>query len=402
MRVLAYTLAVALGTGVLFGLVPAVHVSRQDIAQALKDADQRATAGGRHLRARSLLVVAEVALALMLLVGAALAMRSLARVQQVDTGFTPENLLTVEVALPPGRYRTAADIRRFWSELERRLAALPEVESASVSAGLPFAGASESSFFPMGEPRGVDSVKMAVAYFVDANYIETMKIPLLAGRTFGPQDRPDAPAGLIIDEHLAHKFFPGQDPVGQRLQRLVAANMTVVVRTRGEPHALTAQVRATVRAIDPEQPIFAVSTLEEHIARTLAQRRFTISLLGAFAGLALVLAAVGLYAVMAHAVVQRTHELGVRLSLGAQPRAVVALVVRQGMRLVGAGVLLGLVGAFALSRVMASLLSDDIGAADPVGYLGVTAALALVGLTATWIPARRATRIDPMVAMRRE
>jgi putative ABC transport system permease protein len=316
-----------------------------------------------------------------------------------------------------------------------------------VSAGLPFAGASESSFFPMGEPRGVDSVKMAVAYFVDVNYIETMKIPLLAGRTFGPQDRPDAPAGLIIDEHLADKFFPGQDPVGQRLQdgmseqpsvevvgvvghvrhygpdaprtalyqmyyaypqlpedaqRQVAANMTVVVRTRGEPHALTAQVRATVRAIDPEQPIFAVSTLEEHIARTLAQRRFTISLLGAFAGLALVLAAVGLYAVMAHAVVQRTHELGVRLSLGAQPRAVVALVVRQGMRLVGAGVLLGLVGAFALSRMMESLLSDDIGATDPASYLGVTAMLALVGLTATWIPARRATRIDPMVAMRHE
>lgn len=207
---------------------------------------------------------------------------------------------------------------------------------------------------------------------------------------------PDAPQTSLYQIYYAYPQLP------EDAQRQIASNMTLVVRTRGEPHDLTAQVRSAVTAIDPEQPIFAVATMDEHIAKTLAQRRFTISLLGVFAGLAMVLAAVGLYAVMAHSVQQRTHELGVRLSLGAQPRAVVTLVVRQGMTLVCLGVVLGLVGAFGLSRVMESLLSDQISTTDPASYAAVTAILVFVGLTACWLPARRASRVDPMVAMRHE
>ena len=398
---LVYTLVVALGTGLIFGLVPAIYASRQDLSQALKDADHHATAGGGHLRIRNALVIAEVALALMLLVGAGLSIRGFSRTQQLDTGFAPANVLTMEVALPTGRYKTTRDVRQFWSEVRRRVAAIPGVESVAISAGLPFAGASESSFAPLGEARSVETVRMAVAYFVDAGYHETLKIPLLAGRTFTEQDTVDTPPGLIIDQALAEKFFPGQDPIGQRLQEgmsekdsievvgvvghvvhygldapqrvpyqmyyeyqqlpeepqlQIGSNMTLLLRTASDPLGFAPQVRAAVTAVDPEQPVFAVSTLEEYIDKSMAERRFTISLLTAFAGLALVLAAVGLYAVMANSVAQRTHELGVRMALGAQPRDVVRLVVRQGLVLVGIGVILGVAGAVALTRVMSSML----------------------------------------------
>lgn len=445
--VLGYTLLVALATSLLFGLVPAIYASRQDLSQALKDADHHATASGRQLRIRDALIVVEVALALMLLVGAGLAMRSLMHLQSVDTGFKPDNLLTVEVALPTARYKTAAEMRRFWTELERRVAAVPGVVSVASSAGLPFAGASESSFQPLGEVRSVENTRMAVAYFVGPGYIETLGVPLLAGRTFGPQDAADTPPGLIIDQALADKFFPGVDPIGQHLQdgmseqhtaevvgvvghvkhyglagpqpapyqmyyaypqlpedaqRQIVPNLTLIARTQVDPHSLAAQVRAAVTAIDPEQPIFAVSTMTEYIDVSLSGRRFTSTLLGVFAGLALVLAAVGLYAIMANAVTQRTHELGVRMALGARPRAVVGLVVRQGMLLVGAGVVLGTLGALGLTRLMTTLLSDEISPNDPATYVGVSMLLVIVGLLATLLPARRAVRIDPMLAMRHE
>lgn len=444
---LGYTLAVALGTGILFGLVPAFYASRQDLAQALKDADHRATAGSNHLRMRDLLVVLEVALALVLLVGAGLSIRGFVGLQRIDTGFRPDNLLTMEVALPATRYRASRDIRGFWTEVQRRVAAVPGVESVSVSAGLPFAGAPESSFHLMGEPRGTGNARMAVAYFTDRNYIETMQIPLRAGRTFGAQDTHETPPVLLVDEELAARFFPGQSPVGQRLQDgmsekgeveiagvvghvthyglgvpprtpyqmyyvysqlpeaaqvQVGSNMTLVVRTAAAPQGLAAQVRAAVTAVDPEQPVFEVTTIEEYVDRSLAPRRFMTALLAAFAGLALVLAAVGLYAVMANSVAQRTHELGVRVALGAQPRDVVRLVVRQGLVLVGVGVALGVAGALALTQMMTSLLPAVVGPSDPLTFAGVAALLVAVGLLATYIPARRATRIDPMVAMRQE
>ena len=445
--VLGYTLVVALGTGLLFGLVPAVYASRQDLSQALKDADNRATAGGGRLRIRNALVVAEVALALMLLVGAGLSIRGFARLAEVETGFAQAEVLTMEVALPTARYPLAKDVRRFWDEVRRRVAEIPGVAAVSVSAGLPFAGATESSFQMADEPRDVANTKMAVAYFVDDGYIEALKIPLLAGRTFGPQDTVDTPPGLIIDKDFADKFFPGQDPVGQRLQdgmsekdtievvgvvghvahygldgpqrtpyqmyyayeqlpeepqRQIGAGMTLVVRTEVEPHSLVTQVRAAITSVDPEQPVFAVSTLAEYVDKSVADRRFTMKLLSVFAGLALLLAGVGLYAVMANTVVQRTHELGVRLALGAQPRDVVRLVVRQGLVLVGIGVALGIAGALVMTRLMTTMLPGQVSPYDPGTFAGVTALLVAIGLLATWIPARRATRIDPMVALRQE
>lgn len=445
--VLAYTLAVALGTGLLFGLVPAIYASRPDLGQALKDADNRTTAGGSHLRIRNLLVVVEVALALVLLVGAGLAIRSFARLAEVDTGFKQGDLLTMEVSLPAARYRTAADVRRFWTEVERRVAAVPGVESVAVAGGLPFAGASESSFQLAGEERNLANTKMAVAYFVGPNYLETMQIPLHAGRTFGPQDTHETPVKMIIDKALADKFFPGQNPVGQCLQEgmtdglclevigvvghvahyglegpqrtpyqmyyqwsqlpdqtaaALGSNLTLVVRTRGEPLSLSGPVRAALAEVDPEQPVFAVKTLEQYIDDSVAGRRFTISLLSVFAGLALVLAAVGLYAVMANSVAQRTHELGVRMALGAQPRNVVWLVVRHGLLLVGVGAAFGVAGAVALAQLMSSALTQEGGANDPLTIAGVTLLLVAVGVLATYIPARRATRIDPMVALRQE
>ncbi|MCY1071849.1 ABC transporter permease [Nannocystis sp. RBIL2] len=445
--VLAYTLAVGLGTGLLFGLVPAIYASRQDLAQALKEADHRATAAGGHLRIRNLLVVFEVALALVLLVGAGLSLRGFARLTDVDPGFEPGDILTMELSLPTARYDTATEVRRFWTELERRVAEIPGVVSASASSGLPFAGASESSFLLAGEPRVIANTKMAVAYFVDAGYFETLKIPLHAGRTFTTQDTTETPLALVIDQALADKFFPGQDPIGQQLQEgmtdkgvaeivgvvghvahygldgpqrtqyqmyyayrqlpeqiqaRVASGMTLSVRTQGDPLGYATQVREAVTAVDPDQPVFAVQTLEQYIADSVAPRRFTSALLSVFAGLALLLAAVGLYATMANSVAQRTHELGVRMALGAQPRHVVWLVVRQGLVLIVAGAALGLVGALALTRLMTSLLTQQVSPTDPATYFGVTLLLVVIGLLAAYVPARRATRIDPIGALRQE
>jgi putative ABC transport system permease protein len=444
--VLAFTVLVALGTGLLFGLVPAIYASRQDLAQALKDADQHATSGGRHLRARNFLVVAEVAVALALLVTTVLAVRGLVRLQTLETGFAPEGLLHVHVSAPETRFKTAAEARQFWAEIRDRVAALPGVTAVTATHGAPIVGASLDLLSPDGEPVGMASSRIVTSYASDEHFIDTLKVPLLAGRKFGPQDVAGTPPVLIIDEALADNLFPDQDPIGRRVHDRASglpgievvgvvghvmhftpdfppmsafqmyyasaqlpegekgqlANMSFLVRSDGEPHAIVPQIRGVVAALDPDLPLHNVTTVTEAYATSLAPRRFTISLLGMFAGLALLLASVGLYAVMASAVAQRTHELGVRMALGAQPRTVVALVVRQGMTLVAAGVVLGLFGAVGLTRLLTEVLSEDIEPFDPLTCVGVTAVLALVSLLATYIPARRATHIDPMVALRQQ
>ncbi|MDC0674237.1 ABC transporter permease [Nannocystis radixulma] len=443
--VLIFTLLVASGTGLLFGLVPAVYASRQDLAQAMKEGDQRATSGSRHLRARSLLVVGEVALALMLLVAAGLTMRGLARLQAVDLGFDSTHVLTAAVPVTPERNATAAHLRMFVSELQRRVAALPGVTAVSVQMGAPFVGAHHDNFQPLDEPRPIVSGPVSVVYFVDVGGIEMLRNRLLAGRTFGAEDTPEAPPKVIIDKVLADKFFPGQDPVGQRLRdrlseqpsveiigvvdhvkhyslddwevapyqmyylysqvpdklRQAISGLTLLVRTQGEPGELAPQVRSAVAELDPKLAVHSIDTYEKIIGTTLESPRFVLRLLAIFAGLALLLAAVGLYAVMSNAVAQRTHELGLRLALGAQPQAVVALVVRQGARLIAIGLVVGIAGALALSRVLASML-PDLGDPDPLTFIAVTLILVVVGLTATYVPARRATRIDPMVVLRHD
>ena len=446
---LVYTTAVALGTGLLFGLVPALFASRQQLAQVLKDTDRHASAGGRHLRARNLLVVVEVALALMLAVAATLSMRSLADLHRADPGFKPDHVLYSILTLPPDRYPTPASWAQFWTETRRRVGAIPGVLSVSVSSGAPGMIGAWEPFYPLGVARSPENSNIALTYRTDLDFLETLEIPLLAGRACGPQDGPDTPAVVLVSRRLAEKFFPGQDPVGQRLQdnlskqpsveivgvvgdvkheglgipdrtpyqlhycyqqlpassqqdNVLGMSMHLLARTEGDPLALTAQVRDAIAAIDPRGSGLYFSSLDEAMASSLQPRRFTAQLLGAFAGIALLLAAVGLYAVMANTVVQRTHELGVRMALGAQPRDVVALVVRQGMRVVVVGLVIGLLGALALTGTMTTLLSDGIAATDPPTYLGVSLLIVAVGLLATYLPARRATRIDPMVALRRE
>lgn len=445
--VLSFTLAVALGTGLLFGVVPALYASKQDLAQAIKEVDRHATAGGRHLRARGLLVVGEVALALMLLAAAGLTLRALARMQASDVGFDVNHLLRGVIALPPDHYTSAPQIHAFYSELQRRVAALPGVESVAVSMGAPFSGSHHDNFLPLGDTRPITAGSVATTYMVDVGYLEAMKIPLRSGRTFGPQDGPQTPIGLIIDAQMADSLFPGEDPVGKRIQdrlseqpsveiigvvdhvkqysldsweftpyqmyyaytqvpensrSMLLRQMLLLVRTHGEPTDIVPQLRAVVGSLDPTLPLYDVETLDRLSARTIASQRAVTRLLAVFAGLALVLAAVGVYAVMSSTVAQRTHELGVRMALGARPQAVVALVVRQGMTLVALGLVFGAIGSLALSHLLESLLSNQIHGVDPLILAGVTLTLVLVGLAATYVPARRATHIDPMVALRQD
>jgi putative ABC transport system permease protein len=444
-RVLGYTLVIALGTGLLFGLAPALHASRQDLAGTLKEGDQRATAGSGRQRLRNALVVGEVALAMVLLVGAGLAIRGFQRLTSRDPGFRPDHLLSFQVQLPPSKYREPAELIAFYDELGRRLRALPGVESATVSDGLPFVGAPEASFVS-GVTAPGDESRFAVLYVVDSAYQDTLGIPLLAGRRFdAATDRLDGEPVAIVDEALAARFFPegaiGEtmrlsdtkapsmrivgvvkhvahyglegpqpapyqfyvplDQVPPDFQPMVLAQMHVTVRTSGDPMALASAVRGEVMAIDPEQPVFAMTTLDEQIAESVADRRFTTGLLGVFAALALLLATVGLYAVLASSVTQRTHEIGVRMALGAQPGDVVRLVVRQGLTLVIIGVVVGVGGAFGLTRLMQKILSG-VSPTDPLTFAAMVAVLVAVGVLATYIPARRATRVDPMVALRHE
>lgn len=446
--VLLYTLAVAVGTGLLFGLWPALYASRQDLAQALKESDHRASPGGSHLRARGLLVVGEVALAVALLVGAVLAIRGLERVQAVDLGFDTEHLMLAGLSATPSPEAGPAEAMQFWEEARRNFLAVPGVVSAGWSATAPLVTDQIEQFWPPGVEATPENARAAVTYLVSPGFIETLKVPLLAGRTFGPQDVAGSPPGLIVDQRFADAFFPDQDPIGQRIHdklsglpsveiigvvghvknagadaaekvpyqiyyafaQLPEASQEqvrllfihVVVRFTGAIDDVIEPMRAAVAAADPSQPLFAVGPYSAHVDRSLMLRRYTGALLGLFAALALVLATVGLYAVMSNVVVQRTHELGVRIALGAPPHAVVGLVVRQGLRLIVAGVVVGVIGAYGLARAVSALVPGILDATDAATYVGVALLLGAIGAAATYIPARRATRIDPMVALRHD
>lgn len=444
--VLLYTLAVAVGTGLLFGLWPALYASRQDLAQAMKESDHHASAGASHLRARGLLVVGEVALAVALLVGALLAIRGLGKAQAVDLGFEPENLIMAGLSAAPVPDAPPAEAMHFWDEALRNFQAIPGVVSAGWSATAPLVTDELEQFWPPGVEATPENLRPAVTYLVSPGFIETLQIPLLAGRTFGPQDVAGTPPGLIVDKAFADAFFPGEDPIGQRVRDKLSGLPSVeiigvvghvkqngvdvpektphqiyyafaqlpeasqkqvrlifihaVLRFTGAIEDVIEPIRAAVAAADPMQPVFALGPYSDHVDRALMARRYTGALLGLFAALALLLAAIGLYAVMSNVVVQRTHELGVRMALGAQPRALVGLVVRQGMKLVAAGIAIGTLGAYGLARAVAALSPGVVDETDVASYVGVALVLAVIGLGAIYVPARRATRVDPMVALR--
>jgi predicted permease len=448
---LAFTFAVSVVTGVLFGLAPALAASKPDLTHALKEGG-RGAAGGRR-RLRESLVVAELALALVLLVGAGLLISSFVKLQQVDPGFDPKNVLSLTVSLVGAPQYVGPSREAYYRQLTGRLEAVPGVEAVGAINHLPLAGDLWGrSIVIEGRPLPPPGQREGAAFRVTRpGYFRAMGIALRAGRDFTERDAPDAPGVVIVNETLARLQWPGEDPLGKRLtlddprdtsrapQWLTVVgvakavkqaswtdapsneiylpfqqsgsfyagrggpftSMTLVVRTAVEAQSLAATVQEAVRSLDRTLPVSNVVSLEQVVRDTLWQPRFSLQLIGLLAGVALLLAAVGLYGVMAYTVAERTREVGIRLALGAQRGDVLRLVVGQGMKLALAGVGIGLLAALALTRLMTRLLFE-VSATDPRTFAAISALLAAVALAACWIPARRAAKTDPMVALRYE
>ncbi|HEX8561277.1 MAG TPA: ABC transporter permease [Pyrinomonadaceae bacterium] len=438
--VLLFTLAVSLLTGVTFGVAPAIETSRLSLSESLKESGRGDVGGGRAGRVRGALVVAEVGLALVLLVGAGLMVRSFLRLQAVNPGFDASNLLTMRVMLPETKYPEAGRQIEFFRQATARIRTLPGVQSASAVSALPFADlGAATSFTVEGRPAPPPGDKLTTDLRVaDENYFRVMNIPLVSGRAFTEQEAVEDRKVAVVNETMARKYFPGEDPVGKRIlvsmgsepapteiigvvgdarydrlegelrpmvywtpPRFTYPSMTIVVRTVGDPGALGPAAVREIRAVDKDQPVSDVRTMESWLAESTARTRFGTLLLGAFACAALLLAAVGIYGVISYSVAQRRNEIGLRMALGAQARDVLRLVVGQGMRLVLAGVALGLLGALALTRLMAGLLYG-VAATDPPTFAANALLLVAVSLLACYVPARRATRVDPLTALRRE
>lgn len=439
-RVLLFTFGVSILTGVLFGIVPAIQTTKTDLHETLKEGGRSAAAATKHW-VRSVLIVAEIALALAVLVGAGLLVKSFMRVQEVNPGFNPQGLLTMSLSLPDFKYSEAPQRANFYKQLINDIRSLPGVQSAGAVSVLPLSGQGSSGSFRIegrDVPRG-QSAPHGARWAATPDYFKTMGIPIIRGRYFEERDTADSKQVVIIDQALAAKYWPNEDPLGKRMvfegtrdnpnwreivgivghvkhtdlegesraqyyiphQQRAQPGMTVVVRTAGDPNALASVARNAVRNLDRELPVFRVRTMDQFVADSMAQRRFALLLIGIFAGLALLLAAIGLYGVMAYSVTQRTHEMGLRMALGAQASDVLKLVVKQGMLLAGIGLGIGIVGAFFLSRLMKTLLFN-VSATDPAIFAAIAAALAAVALIACFFPARRATKVDPMVALRYE
>ena len=438
-RVLFFTAGVALLTGVLFGLFPSLQTSKSDLHAVLKEGGR---SGSARRSVRGLFVVAEVALALVLLVGAGLLLKSFQKLQEVNPGFKAEDLLTMQVSPPATKYREPQQIDAFFQQALDKIKALPGVRSAGISTSVPMSGFNSAGSFAI-EGRTTAPGEMAPwgnRWFAGASYFQTLEVPLIKGRYFDDRDRSDAPQVAIIDETMERKFWPDENPIGRRIsfqgdpqgnpiwrevvgvvghvkhkglegespvqyyvpfRQMPVNSVFLVVRTAMEPTSLAGAVRGAVQQVDPELPVFRVTTMERMVADSMTQRRFAMTLLGVFAFVALVLASVGLYGVMSYSVTHRTNEIGIRMALGAKVTDVLAMVVRQGMTLSLAGVGVGLAGAFALTRVMQTLLFG-VSATDPLTYAAVALVLAGVSLLACYIPARRATKVDPMEALRYE
>jgi putative ABC transport system permease protein len=440
-RILAFTFAMSVVTGIIFGLAPALRASRPDLNESLKEG-ARSGAGASRSRVRSFLVVAEVALSLILLVGAGLLIKSVVRLRGVDPGFDSQNVATMDVWLPTAKYPKGDDQHSFYARLAERVSQLPGVEAAGVTSVLPVSGnfdgrtiEVEGRAYNAGEQPEVEN------YFVSPGYLRAMSIRLLRGRQLTEADAKDAPPVALVSETMARKQWGDADPLGKRLRyydpyakrdvpwRTVVgvvadvkltgldtkgtqglyvpeaqspgSAMALVVRTSNNPAGIVPAVRNEIHGIDKELAVFNVKTMDDWIADSILLRRFSMILLGAFAALALLLASVGIYGVIAYTVSQRTHEIGVRMALGAQASDILRMVVRQGMGLALAGVAAGLAGSLLATRMMTQLLYE-VSPTDPVIYIGISLLLASVALLACLVPALRATRVDPLVALRYE
>jgi putative ABC transport system permease protein len=438
--VLAFTAGLSLLTGIVFGLAPALGTSRVDLQEALKEGGRGTTAGRARHRARNAFVVAEMALALVLAAGAGLLIRSLMLLERVDPGFDPHNLLTFHVALPQAKYGNDAARQRFFQDLQARIKALPGVDAATADSFLPFSGIGSATDFTIvgrpAPPPGQDYVTTVSVVLPD--YFRTMRTPLLRGREFSAAEVGQERHVVIVNQALARQYFPGQDPLGQQIiihmkdqnlpstivgvvgdvhlhgldrvtqasvywpyPELAYSSMTFAVRARGNPLALAGAIRAQVASIDPSEPVAEVGTMEQWMGDSLGRARFAAMLLALFAAIAMALAAVGIYSVMAYAVTERTHEIGVRMALGASRAAVMRMVLARGALLALVGVGLGVAGALALTRFLESLLYQ-VKPADPAMFAAGGVVLVAVALSASCIPALRATRVDPVVALRQE
>lgn len=446
--VLIVTAVVAVGTGILFGLIPAFASAKPELTEALKEGGRSSTTGARRNHVRNSLVVAEIALALVLLVGAGLLLKSYARVQNIDAGFDRNNVLTAEIDLPalkyPGEgspdYNHGAAILNFWSEALRRVRQLPGVEAAAATVVLPLSGSNTDSSFAI-EGRSVGGKEPTPdeeLRTITPDYFRVLRTPLLRGRFFTEADNlVDAPRVVIVNEALAKKYWPNEDALGKRitfsdprkpdpkwltvvgivqsirhrgldiepapenylpLARDPEHHMVLAVRSAEDPRSLASAIRREIQSIDPDQPLANVRTLENVTAESVAPRRLSMVLLAVFAGVALLLASVGIYGVISYLVVQRTHEIGVRMALGAQRRDVLQLVVGHAAKLLLIGTAIGLVLALFSTRALSALLYN-VGAFDVATFVFVTLALGAISLLASYIPAVRATRADPMIAL---
>jgi putative ABC transport system permease protein len=442
--VLLFTLAASLFTGVLFGLAPALQTSNPALTDTLKEGERNSSPG--HNRTGKVLVVTEVALTLVLLIGAGLLVKSFWRLMQVDPGFNPQNLLAMQISVNAGTDE-GPRVGNFLDQLQQRVRQLPGVQSVAVSNGLPFESANQPAFVIEGQaPPEPGKEPNGILYIIGTDYLETLQITLLRGRAFSAHDTPGTTPVALIDEVFARQYFPNEDPLGKRLRQagsntelreivgivrhvehqnldgqsaargeVYAAfnqiaverlprfvrRVNLLVRTTVDPLTLTQPVRGQIAALDKDQAVFNVRTMEQALSRSVAARRFSMILLSVFALLALVLAAVGIYGVISYSVAQRTREVGIRMALGAQTTDVLKLIVRDGLKLVVIGVLVGLVGAFMLSRLLTTLLFG-VTPTDALTYATVALGLVGVALAACYIPARRAAKVDPLVALRFE
>ena len=440
LRVLGFTAFLVLLTGILFGVAPAIAAMRRDVNEALKEEGRSAGPTAQAGGLRRLLIVAEISLAVILLIGAGLLIRSFERLQAVAPGFDPRNLLTVKIELPRAKYSKPGQSVAFFQQLLDRVRALPGVQAASANASLPFAGAGAATgFFVVGKPvPPAGDLPVVDVRVIEPDYFRTMKIPLLRGRLFNEREEAEESHVVIISEAMAQQAWQNEDPIGQQVViqmkdkdvpstvvgvvgdvKYAALNtspramsywphpelpynfMNLVIRTSGDSMRLSAAVEQQVRAMDSDEPVSQVRTMDQWMADSTSQARFNTVLLATFAGVALLLAVVGIYGVMAYSVTQRTREFGIRIALGARISDVLQLVTREGLSLALVGVALGLVLSLAMTQLLRSLLFQ-VSALDPWVFASVAAILSIIALTACLIPARRATRVDPMVALRHE
>jgi putative ABC transport system permease protein len=440
-RALIFTVAVSLFTGILFGLAPALHASRFNLFRSLKEGSRSATEGVGRSRIRALLVISQVSLAVVLLIGASLLIESVFHLLHESPGFEPQGVMAFNLDLPDSRYGKPEQSADFFRDLLGRIRSVPGVTNASGVLPLPLSGdRMRTSFEIEGQPMAKSDLPSTNIRAVGLDYFQTMRIPLLAGREFGARDNRQAPHVVIINQTLARRFFGRESPIGKHIKPGMTSGksdslceivgvvgdvkhrrlwlpdepetyvpydqnpiggMSIVVRSADDPMTLLPALRTQVQALDPQLPLYKAQRMEDYVAASVAQRRFTSLLCSIFAGAGLLLAVVGLFGVISYNVAQRTHEIGVRVAVGAEKADILRLILQEGMAITLVGVGVGLVGAIGLSSLVKSQLFG-ISATDPMTFLGVVVTLSLVALAACYLPARRAARVDPMVALRYE